>query len=314
MIKSKDIFIKFLFITALLIVFAISALVKSQIYRINKQFPVDTGSFTTIIIGDSQARYAFDPDFISNSLNISQQSENIIYTFYVLNKILENNRGIRKIIVSVSYHSLGSPFAYYEPSEMLRRYHLLLPKGFYSEIAHHEGYYSPYLTRFFMDYCRLPLGLTNDFYEFFLCSSNDISRLTYIGKFEKLTGSRIDNKKLLRATLRRHYFYKGRIVEMSKLKAIYISKIIALCKSRMVELIFVTPPLHPAYRADIPQSSAHSFDAFMAQVQKTSGVKYINHSMMELPAGHFYEYDHLNSKGAEVFSKMVNREIEARSH
>lgn len=308
MFKLYKPFYRFLLIFVLL--FPAATLFKSHLFRINQQFTITLGSFDTLIIGDSHAKNAFDPKYISNSINAAQESENIIYSFYVLNKILATNHGIKKVIVAFSYHTLGAPFAYFEPNEMMRRYHLLLPKRFYFELSKNEGFYSPYATRFLIDIFHLPLGLINDFYEYILLKSRINSKIPYIGQYSKLSGSKIASKRLLRETILRHFKHNGKIVKVSNMKVIYIRKIIDLCISKNVKLFFVTTPVHPDYFNEIPKSVIKTSDDTMNSIKKNYSIKYINLSRLNLPLNHYYDYDHLNWMGAEVFSKLINKQIE----
>ena len=80
----------------------------------------------------------------------------------------------------------------------------------------------------------------------------------------------------------------------------YLRKIIDLCEKSDIKPFMMTPPIYQVDRFyDMPR-----FDSLRMAI--SPDVEYLDFSRMELPDSLYADVDHLNYRGAKVFSEMLN--------
>ncbi len=85
--------------------------------------------------------------------------------------------------------------------------------------------------------------------------------------------------------------------DMAKLNMHYLLKIVALCKEKKVSLYLIRTPLHPAW----PYLQNEAF--FQKNRQELlDGVVFLDFKQLALGNQHFADLEHLNEKGAHIFS------------
>ena len=74
----------------------------------------------------------------------------------------------------------------------------------------------------------------------------------------------------------------------------------------MVELVFLATPLHPSYKAGIPEDISQTYRQKMEQL-KSDHVHVAEIDAMDwvFEDGHYIDGDHLNADGASIFTSSV---------
>lgn len=300
-------------IAALAAIFALSAFAKTRLFESNASIDACIpGNPSTVIIGDSHARWGIDPSCIETSVNIAQETEFVMYSYYKLLKLLQSPNHIDKVILAYSYHTLAKR-GDYAISELMKRYHLLLDAQFYRDLCKDEGAYTSVVLRYASDILGLPLGIANDIVEYTALKRDaGFNNLPYIGAYEARENSKIGKSTTANATIKRHFYVQEKKGDVSPMRNHYLRKLRQLCELHDIHLYLVNCPVHSSYYEKIPAK-------FIGETDKTglflenSLTTYINLSQMSLPDSCFYDYDHLNRQGAKIFSQHLNTLINHRS-
>jgi len=64
-------------------------------------------SLKTLILGDSHARTALNPEFIGSACSSAQKAEELEYSYYKLKRALETHEEIENLIITVSSAIIG---------------------------------------------------------------------------------------------------------------------------------------------------------------------------------------------------------------
>lgn len=315
-----------LVLAGLLVCFTVA---KYMMFSHNRASKLILPKADTVILGDSHARHALNPAFIDNSVNVSQDSQNIIYSYYVLNKLLEDGNHFQNVVLAYSYHSLGEYYLDLDAMEMMRRYHIILDADFYHNLADAGKQSAEMRTRYYADCLFMPLGISNDFYEMFQAKPDQFRSFSFIGGFEQNPKARLKpplelnpaqiasqaihtkpnaNLKYLSKTIERHYSPSAK-ADVSPLTAMYLQRIAKLCSEHHITLYLVNTPLHPEYLKRIPLQTVNSVDSLAYSLEKKYYTVYLNYSNMLLGDQYYYDYDHLTTAGSKVFCLPLNRII-----
>ncbi|WP_116127862.1 hypothetical protein [Lewinella sp. IMCC34183] len=250
-----------------------------------KDSRVDRSS--VLIVGDSHARYGIDPARFSSADNVAQSSEPLAATFWKLEKLLPMVRP-QTVIATLAMHNvsgyndvnfLESP----RQSVHFRRLHSILN---YRELA----------SNFSVDYKNLSRTL---FEEMVLLPSTH--HHAYIGTFENKYGTRTLDPGV---TIAKHFYDHGQVSHESPTMFSYLDSIINLCAEYDVQLYFVRTPEHENYRSRIPAYFAGVERKLTNKLAQRS-VPYLNFSSIDLPESNYYDVDHLNARGATVFTDTL---------
>lgn len=257
----------------------------------------------TLIMGDSHAQVGIDENCFTNAINVSQSAETLVYTYYKLVKYLNANPQIENVILAVSHHS----FSANDPSyivEYMRRYRLLLDEKIIQHAFEYKDIrdvgFPVFLTR-----TVFPIGFLFDLYEYFQVSTRGVTP-RWKGKQIYSRLAKIGNTEYLDAAISRHYYTKNKAQkDLSDIKRDYMEHIVSLCKQKSINLVIVTTPVHSSYFNLIPHKFLENFDKIIGTFK--DDVKYVSgqEQNLLLKENYFQDYDHLNYKGAVVFSKYI---------
>lgn len=320
-------------------------LLKQYMMIVARNTPVNLPFVKTVILGDSHARHGLNPDKIDSSINISQDSQNIIFSYYVLKKLISSGNRYQNVVLAYSYHSIGKNYVVTDDNEMMRRYHLILDKEFYSAFKADQLITPGIISRYYYDFDMIPIGISNDIYD--LRQMQVAGIYPYIGDFEQNPKPRIagladfdvinkfnkknsnhgslvlsnirdykqikvliqemSNKKYLQQTLDRHYF-KGKI-GISLITENYLELISKLCLQNGIQLYLVNIPVHSLYEREIPHNVIMSVDSLANMLESKYNAEYINLARYPLQDEYFFDYDHVTTPGANIISELINNAI-----
>lgn len=288
---------------------------RARIARANATLQICPKTSKTLILGDSHARTALNPEFIRFSCSSAQKAEELEYTYYKLKQALKSSDSLENVILTVSYFNFNSPMD--NEAEMMKRYHRLLDTDFYKAKKVHGEYSAAIRIRHLMDHNLphyVPFGLLNSIIE-------TKTAAMFVGGYEKREGSLIGQSRALDAAIQRHYYQGHSLREISTLRIAYFARIVELCQKKGVTLWVINTPLHRDYRADLPPETATHYQKIMAageqdivlqKGQTLAGREqaefiFLDYSSLNLPDSFFFDYDHLNTEGAGFFSQIIDQ-------
>lgn len=260
----------------------------------------------TLLMGDSHTVKLMDPELFDRAVNLGMSGEFVYYSYFKLKKLLASGVQPRKVILSLSYHSLAT-FPFFGGAEMNKRYHLLVDKQFYHRMFRYEDIHQSTLARFLGDIWAQPILLGQDIAEYHELRAD--STIPWLGAYEPKEDSKIGKRRSLKAALRRHYSKFGLPTGISKAKVLYLEDLARLCEENGIELWLVNTPVHADYLEGVPPKFMEAVDRIGKELEK-DGIRYLNLSRMPFADDEFYDYDHLNRKGSLRFSSFLSAMVE----
>jgi hypothetical protein len=267
--------------------------------RKNNHFFSIEKNINKVFIGDSHFEFSINDSIISNSLNISYSADNYFYSYLKLRELLKHNK-LDTVFISYSLHSLSAG----------------LEKGWLYNPLHFESRFSKYIyfensedINQLIDFMiKIPAEFlsTSFFLPLHFFKNKKIKNFTdlNIGKFIYSKQNNITNIE----ELVKKDFQKKQLnhFSVSKKQKEYLLKIVSLCNKYKVTLILINTPVHKIYFNNLPEKVKNSYKNFY-QTYLTNYIL-MDYSQYKIPDYCFKDCDHLNGKGADLFTKeLVNR-------
>lgn len=288
-------------ILVLVLILVISSQLRQRVASYSELPPVCSGdSIRTLILGDSHARTAINPEYLNSACSAAQKAEEIEYSYYKLVQAGADFEALENVILCVSYFNFLAPVD--SENEMLKRYHRLLDQDFYLSKKRYHEYTAAIAYRYLMDHKlpkSVPLSLFNEIIETKI-------EPQYRGGFELRTGSRIGQIPDLDKAISRHYFLGNKLRPVSALRIAYFTKIVDYCQAHKLRLYVVNTPVHKEYYDQIPAERLTGYSTVLNRHQDECIC--LDYGRLRLPDAFFFDYDHLNGEGARVFTGII-REI-----
>jgi len=297
-----------LFALVLLSLGFVSIALRAWIARSFAALEICPPNVKTLILGDSHARTALNPEFIRSSSSSAQKAEELEYSYYKLRNALQASDSLENVILTVSYFNFNSPVD--GEAEMMNRYHRIVDEGFYKDKKAYGEYSAAIRFRHLLDYKLpeyIPFGLVNAVIE------TKVEPM-FLGGYELRFGSLIGQVRSLDGAIQRHYYQGNSPRAISALRTAYFSKIVRLCKQKGVTLWVINTPMHQNYRAQVPPETISNYQKIMAEGEQDilpqtvqAGFIFLDYGALHLPDAFFFDYDHLNGEGAQFFSQIIDQ-------
>jgi len=228
----------------------------------------------------------------------------IIYTYYSLKKILDNDNNIKYILLGLSFSNFGENrdnriYKTEEIKNMYSRYFLIL-----------ENKEKLYLLK------KNPTGLLKST-PYILKSAiitflkpNKYVNYPFWGNFSDNKNTNLSDKNI-NAAINRHYYHDGPdlLQNFSALQLEYLLKIINLCSKKNIRLYLINTPVSDEYFTKIPEKFITHYYNIVKELKSYKNVKILNYHNYQLPKNCYGDADHLNSNGAKIFSEIIISEI-----
>jgi len=248
----------------------------------------------TLILGSSHAYLGIDPaQFDGPTFNLAFTAQTLAYDKFLLEKYLDSLPKLERVILSISYGSLGAE-SYKNP-------------GVYDKTYYYTQFWE---SELFTDWWKIEkysrVGL------FSVKRSVDRTR-TYYTQGDSLLECRKDGfyglefhrdlevNGLESATFHEMFYFD----ELRATNLGYLNDIIEMCKQKGVNLHFVSTPMWPSYMQHLDRSRYTYMTEVMDSISRTNHLSYwdlTEDSTFE--EKDFYDANHLSEEGA---LKLTNR-------
>ncbi|HRD51412.1 MAG TPA: hypothetical protein PKY96_02070 [Flavobacteriales bacterium] len=142
-----------------------------------------------------------------------------------------------------------------------------------------------------------------------LCTRPRSDHHQYIGEFSGLNRAFTANAD---SALNRHFFdEQGQLAPSSETALSALDSIVAFCARERIPLYLVSTPVHETYRARIPLAFSSLHDSLSGAL-RSRGVNVLRYSDLFEGDSLFADADHLNAKGARLFTRRLRADISAR--
>lgn len=316
--KTKKTLLRFLLFFGF--VFMLVCIISFAHFKLLKHFQTKPRSINdkthVLIFGDSHAQTSFNPALLKGCENYSSSSENLFYSFFKIKYILDhykNKENINTILLSISYYSLlkNAEDKMYAGEEVEvnydRYFNLLDDEGKMTLLSNSDK------LNFY--YLKYQLGFPIDFDRTVKVMNLSKSTPYYVDGFIKKDNSNLGIQNFKRARARHYYDKQGEVSAFSETLKNYLNKIVLLCNQKKIALILVNTPLHPYYKNLVPSGIFAQFNNSINTItSRNTNVTYWNYSSLNIPTEAYGDCDHLNYKGAQLFSKIISSRLYAFHH
>ena len=282
----------FKFILAFSLIIIIQLLFFKYLLFYNVDFHLSKDK-TTLILGDSQTETALNDSIIKNSVNLSKAGDPLYFNYIKLKKILKNNSQIKTLVLGFSPSNLISK-GFYEVPKMKSKY-----KTYFYLIDFKD--YGDLIDYNFEGFIRGATGLESYLLKSWkIIITKDITKIG-IGGFRPISYniSKLDDDILLNNSI----LPKN---EPDQIAVRYFYRIIEICQNNDIELIVINTPLHSSL-SDKQINHKRVYDQFMSKINRN--VLKWDYEYYNLDDFYFYDDNHLNLKGAEIFSHYINNKL-----
>lgn len=287
-IKQLSIFMT-IFITALslYLTFVIRFNVKTiENFRFHK-------GINKIIAGDSRTQYSINDKILPNTINISQNSEGLLYSYFKLKTLLLNNPQIDTVFLGVSYHN----FSYYyndihRVPDVTSRYFFILAPFEQIRLLMDTKNSLPMIQQSIIAGTKNWIRNTPDY--------------AFLGGFESYSTNILLSDSFIVKRINSQYFDDGKLYDFFEENIIYFGKIAKMCKEMNVTLIVLNTPMHPGYKEKVPPKFVNEFYSLV----KIDGITIIEFNDLKLSDNDFLpDGDHLQESGARLATLYLNELI-----
>lgn len=240
---------------------------------------------TTLYAGDSHIEQCINDKLMARSLSIAQTAEALYFSYFKIEKLLENNPSIDTLFLGFSYHSLSDyydGFVFGEDSPHLAaRYFFILPNSEKAKFLLHN---SDNLALFLKNILR------------------DGKDKAFLGGFENGFPNTAASQKSMDKRIAFQYFKNGKLNGFSELNLASLDKIAQLCREKKVELVLLNTPLHPYYKSKVPAEYLQKYESVIHDRQ----LKVVAFEGLELADSCFIpDGDHVSERGAILATKYM---------
>ncbi len=286
-LREISLFLIFIFVGFTLIILS----VRFEIRR-NANFRLKS-DIHQIIIGHSHAACTYNDSLIPHFKNLAQSGESYFYTYFKLQKLIEANPQIKKVYIEFTNNQIDTS---------MERW------------TFHDPYLSTRLAMYwpFIDLSSQCILFKKNPTEFVKTSPIAIRKVIeriFLKKFNYakiIGGHEPNNKSLINCnTLNKgqqksidHFDSK----DVSYTNIEYLKKMIKFLNSKRIAYTLIRSPLHSQ---SFLRKNESTFQKILT-LDLRSSKRFIDFSNLKLPNDKYYDFDHLNSKGAEIYSKIFS--------
>lgn len=278
------------------------ALVISNFYLIKSVQLIESKHKKIIVLGDSNIECAINDSIYINAQNLSASSDSYYYSYLKLKKILNNKNNIDTVILSFAPHNL------FDNGWLLSESHIYTRLATYYPLMNWDDFsflFSNDPRAVIIAFPRIvKQSIINFSYKF-----NPPTKDFTFGGFDKIDRNILPEVRLkLKKGEKLPFFRIPDNFEIAKKEELYLNKIIDLCNSKQKVLYLINTPKRIEL-LNYPKYGVKEFNTLYLKNYRS--VNYIDLSKLDIPEDCFGDFVHLNSKGATLFSNLLqNRGIE----
>jgi len=245
---------------------------------------------TGIFLGDSHVRCSLNDSLMPNRKNVSGNSESLYFSYYKLEKLLDENQNIKIVYLGFSYHSLSN---YYDD---------FITGNFSNSVSPMYFYTLPSKERLKMFYWNREklFSYVKELLSTGYKSTLNESPADFTGGYSNVFTNTMALDTSMDKRIKFQYYSKNKLNNFSEINLLYFYKILNLCKTKHIELILLKTPLHTYYEKRVPAEYVSRYNEIVTE-NKLKIIDFANITFSDscfLPDG-----EHLSVKGADQVTK-----------
>lgn len=257
-----------------------------------------------IVLGHSHTECSIDDKLIDGAINLSQSADTYFYTYFKLKKMVEANKSISKVMLVYTNNMLSQDrdnwiyTGQYLSSKLPKYAHLLQAKDWYVIFRHGQpGNVANTLLKIFQ----------NNLYSCIANNNSQLYKEFKWGGYLFLVRDSIPKEIFLykeMATKEYNVTINNKSATSTNIK--YLVKIAEYCKQNNLKLILIRPPLFSLY------DKYYDSELHNMLNNELAGIEFIDYSNCKLKDDEFGDFEHLNYRGANAFTKILLHYIKCK--
>lgn len=249
------------------------------------------GPVSNVFVGDSHMQCGLDPSSFEAASSIATNSEHYFFSYFKLKKFIELNPSVKQAYVGFSFHNMSS---YYDSHFDGKYADLSSSKSFFFLPRNYQLYYFKNSNKGVSTYYK------------------SIIKRSFTAYQNKLYGfdNHFVNTQAIQNTMDKRiitqFYNENQLRTISESNMLYLGKIIELCKRSEIQLAFITTPVDPYYKKNIPDKFINAYEL----VKDTSSVRIIDFKELAMETTDFApDGDHVASKTTDVLAQFIKENI-----
>jgi hypothetical protein len=257
------------------------------------------GEVDTLILGSSEAYYGIKPSLLSGSaFSLSNSSQSLYYDDLLTQRLLPELPQLRRVIIPISYFTLY--FQLYDHDESWRQYAYRQEWGL--PLAHAEDERDVRAwSRVVLYTPKVAITAALERFHTTLAPGVDDRGWYHVPEGESWGVGPAAAK----ASLARHHGFMKLEHEAANLAS--LEHLLANLRQHEIEAVLITTPVWPTYQAGMKPELWERAKADVARLSQQYGARYLSFlHTRELTPDDFLDPDHLNARGAEHFTPILD--------
>ncbi|MDW3651727.1 MAG: hypothetical protein R8P61_31890 [Bacteroidia bacterium] len=261
------------------------------------------GSIESLILGTSHSYMGINPSmFEGKAFNLASTAQTLYFDRFLFEKYHQDMPKLKRLILPISYSSLGTE-AYLNPGVFNKSYHFAYfygSKAFINKLAPRRFSLVSLFT------VKRSVDRTLAYYQ----GEDDLVESDEYGWYVGDDAPK-DPEASGKTTGAIHDSYYDEKLIPENLN--HIARIIEACKESDIEIYLVSLPMYKSYMETVKQ------ERYELMVQKVDSlaheyeISYFNHTFDDrFVIGDFFDSNHLNEKGAGIFTEELIRNIDRK--
>ncbi|GAB4402702.1 MAG: hypothetical protein OHK0039_01030 [Bacteroidia bacterium] len=255
----------------------------------------------TLVLGSSHTYLGVNPDLLDGpAYNMAMTAQTLYFDAFLLEKYIDSLPALRRVVLPVSYPSLGGESERY-PGDYNKSY-------YYAFFYGSRAFTKPYSVRRYSLTAMLSIKKAVDRTWEYYMGIDDLIDFEPNGWYPSMRQKDLaENARNAGAFHDRYYDPALHSVNIGRLV-----HIIGLCQARDIELICVSMPMWEGY-LEVVQAGRYQFMvSTMDSLAAVYGVPYFNYTRdTRFGAEDYYDSNHLRREGAEKFTRILQADIDA---
>lgn len=287
-------FLKYSLIIAILLTGIISIIVMTTNYITAKNaiFQIETKP-KYVIIGHSHPECAYNDAVIPHLKNLSKSGESYFYNFAKTKKIIEQNNSLEVVFIEFTNNNLSIEMDDWIWGDKYISYHFPIYEPFINssdKLLLFQNNPSGYLN-----------AISNSIkHKFKNILKNDFDYVKNLGGYKKLIVEKVDSILIHSDSLS-----QTAETRFSNVNLKYLSMLIDYCKEKNKKVILIRTPQHLQYSG---LRNEKQYQEILNM--RYSNIEYLDFSKFPIKKHEFADLEHLNHKGATIFSKWFAKLLE----
>ncbi len=249
---------------------------------------------TILVVGNSFTECSINDNILTNVSNMSQSGEGYFYSYLKVKQILKRNPQIDTLVIGYSYECLSkSREAWFGSTNFIRS---KVPSYFF--LFDSDDLWSMFTTNPYDLLYSVPRSIHIGLVATIKYALSNQSMSSWGGYLF------IEEEELEQARALYIADKKNDPVEFSPIQKKYLVKIFNLASSYDVKVILLATPIHPILESGLAKYKDHYYSFAEQQLH---GAVLINHSSFDIPESGYYDLEHINHKGATLYSEYIKQ-------